>query len=330
MGFHVDPSALEVTEPRVTLRRIDPRDGQPIWDTQLAENTGISARITAERDVVVVTLSGRIEVVDASSGTHLWTRRGLGAGVDQLAVHRGRLVVVLGDGSVVAFDLRSGRGLWRADLAPWTVGRLRSVGSRLYAIVGTDDDRIRVGVFDLTDAPGTEPLWTRRSLSPVSETWDHEDLLVGRLDGYRLSGARLNDGRQVFEEVEAPAGARWVAGRFVVDESVEGVVLRMRRLSAYPASAPDTPTWTTAVVSSGDLATLEEGVEGAILVGTRGEYSLLDAATGQLIWRTEAPETDTQGRSCTVVGTDGSLLYQACHDFQSRVLVARTVVAADR
>ena len=179
----------------------------------------------------------------------------------------------------------------------------------------------RIGAIPLDRSGHAETTWDRSVSISGQTTWTAGNLLLGRFDGYRVSGYRVHDGREVLEPFVEPSGAWWAGEQLLASELVQGVVLRMRRVHAYRPTAPDDPLWTATLVMSSDLSTVEPVPSAnAVLLGSNEAYVLLDETTGETRWTAEI--TNDGQLSCTVEGTDGSALFYLCSDFSGRRLVA--------
>ncbi|HEY7839979.1 MAG TPA: outer membrane protein assembly factor BamB, partial [Gammaproteobacteria bacterium] len=157
---------------------------------------------------------GRVEALDATNGTRLWStdvdeRITGGPGVGENAV-----LVGTGEGGVIALDSETGRRLWRATVSSEVLSPpLKSEG---IVIVRTNDGK----VFALDGAKGTQmwiydrtvpALTLRGTSSPVIV----RGVVIAGFDAGRLAALDLRTGRLLWEVSVATARGRSELERMV-------------------------------------------------------------------------------------------------------------------
>ena len=305
-GFDIDPSADESAEPAIVVGRVDVDDGLVLWESNIAPRGG-AVRLNHVGATVLVRQAGALEALDVRTGSYLW-----GVSYEEAPVQvdggAGRVLVVLPDGIVNARDERTGRHLWTIDTGPWTWERIVRSGDAVYAVAG---DESNVGVFDAT-YPSATPLWSTSAEGGVRGTWHASGHLFGRFDGVALRRADLASGALIGEPLGHADG--WHGALRLEIVPVDGIVLRMQTIEAFSADAPDDAVWTTTLPSASSFDSIEPVLdESALALVTEHSTFLLDAASGELLWRATTDSTnrfDTD--ECDSIGTTGSALIRAC------------------
>lgn len=181
-----------------TLVAVDVVTGKPYWRTTIEGDMRAPLQQTGDK-LVVTTAANKVVLVQASTGTVMWTQgrppsTGLSVeGHARAAIDGNRVYAAFSDGYVSAFDLEHGTGLWSrplslkggnnfidADADPFVFNK------RLYVASYSD------GVYAL-DLEDGQTLWNRGGRG-ITSLMPHGDLVVaGSADGF-LWGLRLDDG----------------------------------------------------------------------------------------------------------------------------------------
>ena len=120
-GLAADGGRLFAATGFGTVVALDPRTGKALWTKVL----GVPVRTSptaANGKVFVVTTQGRVFCLSASDGDELWTQRGLPDRASILsnispAVSGKTVVVPYSSGEITAYEIKTGRPLWRDSLA---------------------------------------------------------------------------------------------------------------------------------------------------------------------------------------------------------------------
>lgn len=101
---------------------LNPKSGEPIWETQLHErSTVVASPIVVDDQIYVLDEFGVLYVLSLETGELLWEKR-VGAPVYNTAASDGRLLFVpTTRGQLVALDLKDGEEVWQFALADTTV-----------------------------------------------------------------------------------------------------------------------------------------------------------------------------------------------------------------
>jgi hypothetical protein len=312
-GYRVNSSVLETTEPDLNVGRINTRDGGIEWERELVARGG-SPSFKLIGSIILVAHGAALEALDARTGRYLW-----GAAFQEAPVFTGGttslVVLVLPDGIVNARDSRTGRSVWTIDSGDWTWERLHSHEGELYAI-GTSGGEI--GVF-LATYPSASPIWSDQLSGEAGLTWEVGDELYGRVGGSELRRVHLRNGTPIGEPVEGLG--RWTGHLRLESQNVQGLVLRMQRVEAYTADNPDEPIWSATLPSTSEFGSMRSVLaDRGIFLESAASSVLIDAATGEVVWRVPSGQND--GR-CRNLGTTGHALLRSCVQLSSsRVLAA--------
>ncbi len=315
-GYRVNSSVLETTEPDLSVGRIDTRTGELEWERELVARGG-SPTFSLVGSVVIAHHGSAVEALDSRTGRYLW-----GAAFDEaprLAAGNSELVILLlANGIVNARDTRSGRSVWTIDTGDWTWDQIHATGDELYAIGTSGTD---VGVFRAS-FPSATPLWTARLSGDVSDAWAAGTQLFGRIGGTELRRVSIRTGDEIGEALENQNG--WSGAMRLETENVQGLILRMQRIEAYSADDQEAPSWSTTVPSTSTFSGIRMVLsERGVFLNSQSSSVLLDAGTGDVVWR--VPASSDSGR-CTTLGTTGHALLRACGQLSSRRVVAEEIV----
>lgn len=314
-GYRVNSASVEASEPDLNIGRINTQDGGLAWESELVARGG-SPSFEQVGSVLVVAQGSAIEALDASTGRYLW-----GAAFDQtpdlIGGSENLVILVLPDGIVNARDSRSGRSVWTVDTEEWNWVRMHSHDGSLYAVASSDSE---IGVF-LATYPSASPLWSARLSGEIGLTWEAGAELFARMDGTELRRADIRTGRVIGEPLEQVSG--WTGRLRIESENVEGLVLRMQRVTAYTAGAPDEPAWSTTLPSTTVFSSPQSVLSGrGLFLNSSASSVLLDADTGEVVWRVPSGQQDGQ---CTMLGTTGHALLKSCRQFSSSRVIAEEI-----
>lgn len=120
-GLAADGGRLFVATGFGTVVALDPKTGKALWTKVL----GVPVRTSptaSKGKVFVVTTEGRLYCLSATDGEEVWSQRGLPDRTSILsnispAVAGKTLVVPYSSGEITAYDIETGRPLWRDSLA---------------------------------------------------------------------------------------------------------------------------------------------------------------------------------------------------------------------
>ncbi|MHC4510136.1 MAG: outer membrane protein assembly factor BamB family protein, partial [Planctomycetota bacterium] len=103
-----------------TTQAAIPKDGRPLWQTKLPvlEGVRLTAPVTVGRLALLAGSDGVVRALDCQSGRERWTARTGGEIRIPPTIWEGRALVGSADGWVYAFEVTTGRLLWRFRAAP--------------------------------------------------------------------------------------------------------------------------------------------------------------------------------------------------------------------
>ncbi len=319
VGASVSATSGEVDATTTAVRRVDLETGETQWERALLAAPA-AAGLTTTPTTYLIQQGQALEAVEVSSGAYRWGVE-FETGPRAVGAAGSLVAAMLPDGIVNVRSLGSGAQRWTLDLDGWDVRRFADANGALMGLATHADRPGELAVFNLSK-PSSLPAWTAHTRTPVDGLEIDGALLMARFsEGLRV--VALSDGEEIAELPDRLEGATLVAGLLILTESVEGLVLRMQRVTAFAPSAPEAPTWTRTVASASLIDSLV-GVSGTetIVMYSDEVATALDGRTGAARWQITVPERDDGGRECTVLGTTAGSVVRRCQDMTWRVLSA--------
>jgi outer membrane protein assembly factor BamB len=128
---------------------LDPDDGSPLWRTEIVNprttpftlrGVEATAPVSADGQVVVVDVSGRMYALDAETGTELWDQALNDPSGGSPPILTDRQVLVPADsGTLYAVDRVTGHLVFRSEARGLFLRGLADAGDRLVGVMGFDD-----------------------------------------------------------------------------------------------------------------------------------------------------------------------------------------------
>lgn len=195
-GLAVDGGHLYAATGYGTVVSLDPGSGKALWTKVLGVPIRTSPTAYGGK-VFVVTTEGRLYALSGSDGEEIWTQRGLPDRTSILsnispAVSGKTLVVPYSSGEIIAYDLETGRPVWRDSLAT------RKSGSSLKSMTNPGRPAIAKGIVYAVGNSG------------------------------RMIATSKKDGERLWSKTIASTQTPWPVGNMVYIVDRSGMVVAMR------------------------------------------------------------------------------------------------------
>lgn len=243
---------------------VDPSNGGLIWRTKLAGPVRGAPTVTQGR-LVAITVDNQSEVLDAKTGTEVWTHAGiteasalLGGG--SAAVDNGVVVVPYSSGELYGLRIENGRPAWSAAVGG---GAARAAGAL-------------AGLADITAMPAIDG-----------------DLVVAVSHGNQAVGIDMRSGVTVWEQPISGTQMPWVAGDTVYLVSIDGVVVALARNTGKVRWTRELDRWTDPEDKEGPISWTGPVLAGdtLLLASSTGAGVLISPKTGEVTGHFETDET---------------------------------------
>lgn len=243
---------------------VDPSNGGLIWRTKLAGPVRGAPTVTQGR-LVAITVDNQSEVLDAKTGTEVWTHAGiteasalLGGG--SAAVDNGVVVVPYSSGELYGLRIENGRPAWSAAVGG---GAARAAGAL-------------AGLADITAMPAIDG-----------------DLVVAVSHGNQAVGIDMRSGVTVWEQPISGTQMPWVAGDTVYLVSIDGVVVALARNTGKVRWTRELDRWTDPEDKEGPISWTGPVLAGdtLVLASSTGAGVLISPKTGEVTGHFETDET---------------------------------------
>jgi outer membrane protein assembly factor BamB len=243
---------------------VDPKTGGLIWRTKLAGPVRGAPTVTQGR-LVAITVDNQSEVLDAKTGTEVWTHAGiteasalLGGG--SAAVDNGVVVVPYSSGELYGLRIENGRPVWSAAVGG---GAARAAGAL-------------AGLADITAMPAIDG-----------------DLVVAVSHGNQAIGIDMRSGVTVWEQPISGTQMPWVAGDTVYLVSIDGVVVALARNTGKVRWTRELDRWTDPEDKEGPISWTGPVLAGdtLILASSTGDGVLISPKTGEVTGHFETDAT---------------------------------------
>ncbi|WP_395677199.1 PQQ-binding-like beta-propeller repeat protein [Inquilinus sp.] len=243
---------------------VDPKNGGLIWRTKLAGPVRGAPTVTQGR-LVAITVDNQSEVLDARTGTEVWSHAGiteasalLGGG--SAAVDNGVVVVPYSSGELYGLRIENGRPAWSAAVGG---GSARAAGAL-------------AGLADITAMPAIDG-----------------DLVVAVSHGNQAVGIDMRSGVTVWEQPISGTQMPWVAGDTVYLVSIDGVVVALARNTGKVRWTRELDRWTDPEDKEGPISWTGPVLAGdtLLLASSTGAGVLISPKTGEVTGHFETDET---------------------------------------
>ncbi|MBW8724164.1 MAG: PQQ-binding-like beta-propeller repeat protein [Inquilinus limosus] len=243
---------------------VDPSNGGLIWRTKLAGPVRGAPTVTQGR-LVAITVDNQSELLDAKTGTEVWTHAGiteasalLGGG--SAAVDNGVVVVPYSSGELYGLRIENGRPVWSAAVGG---GAARAAGAL-------------AGLADITAMPAIDG-----------------DLVVAVSHGNQAVGIDMRSGVTVWEQPISGTQMPWVAGDTVYLVSIDGVVVALARNTGKVRWTRELERWTDPEDKEGPISWTGPVLAGdaLILASSTGDGVLISPKTGEVTGHFETDAT---------------------------------------
>lgn len=243
---------------------VDPKNGGLIWRTKLAGPVRGAPTVTQGR-LVAITVDNQSEVLDAKTGTEVWSHAGiteasalLGGG--SAAVDNGVVVVPYSSGELYGLRIENGRPAWSAAVGG---GAARAAGAL-------------AGLADITAMPAIDG-----------------DLVVAVSHGNQAVGIDMRSGVTVWEQPISGTQMPWVAGDTVYLVSIDGVVVALARNTGKVRWTRELDRWTDPEDKEGPISWTGPVLAGdtLVLASSTGDGVLVSPKTGEVTGHFETDAT---------------------------------------
>lgn len=243
---------------------VDPSNGGLIWRTKLAGPVRGAPTVTQGR-LVAITVDNQSEVLDAKTGTEVWSHAGiteasalLGGG--SAAVDNGVVVVPYSSGELYGLRIENGRPAWSAAVGG---GAARAAGAL-------------AGLADITAMPAIDG-----------------DLVVAVSHGNQAVGIDMRSGVTVWEQPISGTQMPWVAGDTVYLVSIDGVVVALARNTGKVRWTRELDRWTDPEDKEGPISWTGPVLAGdtLVLASSTGDGVLVSPKTGEVTGHFETDAT---------------------------------------
>ena len=314
----LDSGSIYINSNAGLIARCDPRDGRPDWIHYYNNSPGAGAGALGSHPVIIDDLaicmtkdSGKVFALQSETGKVVWENT-LALGIEYLGRHENYLIV-RGQFSLAAIDLKSGKTSWHTKVPERSIGRSQMIGSSIY-LASTRE----ITEFDATTgAVKDSKQWNQNVGQPLSYLIDKNSIYV-------ISDSPSKGGGLAVSE---PLNPNATPANKSLSSNIKRQWTLMRNDARIIRSPHDSPLTNHAfILSEGLLECVEISSKGALKwrrfinaiqpafqvidnklllltgAGANRHAVAFDGMSGKIIWETKVPAQANSMMKCGDVG----------------------------